>query len=119
MKKIQNWKEIEKREAADGSVQIYYEFKNYYIIVSDASYMPGGVSISANAIELDSYFPPIYVGSSFGQSVQEIKIQTTSWGALAISEIDKVLECYAAAQMVAHEIEKAFPECFEREEVLS
>lgn len=112
MKNIQNWKEIKRREAADGSVQVIYEFGSYCIIVSDASYMPGGVSISAEAVDRDSYFPSIYIGSSFGQEVQEIKIQTTSWGALEISEIDKVVAAYTEAQMVAHEIEKAFPECF-------
>lgn len=112
MKKIQNWKEIKRQEAADGNVRVIYELCGYGIIVSDASYMPGGVSISAEALDRDSYFPEIYINSSFGMSVQEIKIQTTSWGALEISEIDKVMEGYKAAQMVAHEIENAFPECF-------
>lgn len=116
MKKIETWKEIERRGARfplqDGGVQVIYEFENYYIYVSDASYMPGGVSIYAEAIDRDSYFPSIYIESSFGQKVQEIKIQTTSWGALEISEIDKVIDCYKSAQLVAHEIKEAFPECF-------
>lgn len=112
MKNIQNWKEIKRNEAEDGSVRVIYEFGGYYVIVSEASYMPGGYSISAEAVDRDSYYPSIYVDAPFGQKVQEIKIQTTSWGALEISEIDKVLECYTAAQTVAHEIKNAFPECF-------
>lgn len=112
MKNIKNWKEIKRNEAADGSVQVIYELNGYHIIVSDASYLPGGYSISAEAIDRDSYLPCIYVSSAFGQPVQTISVQTTSWGALEISEIDKVVEAYKAAQTVAHEIEKAFPECF-------
>lgn len=112
MKNIKNWNEIARREAANGDVQVVYEFGNYRIIVSDASYLPGGFSISADPINHDSYFPSIYVNSSFGADVQEIKIQTTSYGALDVSEIDVFMECCKAAQVVAHEIKVAFPECF-------
>lgn len=115
MKNIQNWKEIERNEAADGDIQVIYEFDGYRIIVSDASYLPGGVSILVEAMDRDSRYPEIYINSSFGMSVQNIKIQTSSWGALEISEINKIVEGYKAAQMVAYEIQKAFPECFSNE----
>lgn len=113
MKNIKNWKVIKRNRATDGRVQVIYEFKCYRIIVSDANYMPGGYQISAEAIDRDSYLPSIYVSAQFGQTVQTISVQTTSWGALEISEIDKVVEAYTMAQAVAHEIEKAFPECFD------
>ena len=112
MKNIKDWKEIARNEAEDGSVRVIYKLGGYHIIVSDASYMPGGYSISVEVIDRDSYLPCIYVSNRFGQAVQTISIQTTSWGALEISEIDKVVEAYTAAKAVAQEIEKALPECF-------
>ena len=57
------------------------------------------------------------VGASYGEAVQRITVQTTSWGALPVSEIDKVIGAYTEAQMVAREIYLAFPECFKAEEV--
>jgi len=112
MKEVKNWKEVERRKAEDGRVRIAYEFAGYYIFVADACYMPGGLKIEAEAIDQNSYRPSIYIDNSFGQQTQKIKIQTTSWGALEIDEIDKVLAGYTEAQTVAHEIKNAFPECF-------
>ena len=74
--------------------------------------MPGGLSITAYPINRDSYSPEIYVGASYGEAVQRITVQTTSWGALPVSEIDKVIGAYTESQMVAREIYLAFPECF-------
>lgn len=112
MKKIEGWNEIERLTAPSGDIRVMYEFMGYRIIVSDADYMPGGYDISAYPADMGSYFPSIYIGSHYGLKTQEVKIQTTSYGALEISEIDKLMSCLMAAQAVAHEIEKAFPECF-------
>ena len=112
MKKVEGWNEIEKLTASNGDVRVVYEFMGYRIVVSDADYMPGEYDISAYPVDMDSYFPSIYIGSHYGLKTQEVKIQTTSYGALEISEIDKLMACLEAAQAVAHEIERAFPECF-------
>ena len=111
MKIIEKWNEVDRRQAGAG-MQVLYELGGYRIAVSDASYMPGGLSITAYPINRDSYSPEIYVGASYGEAVQRITVQTTSWGALPVSEIDKVIGAYTEAQMVAREIYLAFPECF-------
>ena len=112
MKKVEGWNEIERLTASNGDVRVVYEFMGYRIVVSEADYMPGGYDISAYPVDMDSYFPSIYIGSHYGLKTQEVKIQTTSYGALEISKIDKLMACLEAAQAVAHEIERAFPECF-------
>lgn len=112
MKNITNWNELERRKATNGDIRVMYELRNYYIIVSDANYLPGGYSISARPVTRDSYSPSIYIDATFETDVQEIKIQTTSYGSLDISEIDNFVECYKNAQAVAQEIKSAFPECF-------
>lgn len=116
MKIIEKWNEVDRRQAGAG-MRVLYELGGYRIAVSDASYMPGGLSIIAYPINRDSYSPEIYVGASYGEAVQRITVQTTSWGALPVSEIDKVIGAYTEAQMVAREIYLAFPECFKAEEV--
>lgn len=116
MKIIEKWNEVDRRQAGAG-MQVLYELGGYRIAVSDAPYMPGGLSITAYPINRDSYSPEIYVGASYGEAVQQITVQTTSWGALPVSEIDKVIGAYTEAQMVAREIYLAFPECFKAEEV--
>ena len=112
MKKIEGWNEIERLTAPSGDARVMYEIMGYRVVVSDADYMPGGYNISACPVDMDSYFPSIYIGSHYGLETQEIEIQTTSYGSLAISEIDKLMSCMRAAQAVAQEIKKAFPECF-------
>lgn len=81
MKIIEKWNEVDRRQAGAG-MQVLYELGGYRIAVSDASYMPGGLSITAYPINRDSYSPEIYVGASYGEAVQRITVQTTSWGAL-------------------------------------
>lgn len=97
MKIIEKWNEVDRRQAGAG-MQVLYELGGYRIAVSDASYMPGGLSITAYPINRDSYSPEIYVGASYGEAVQRITVQTTSWGALPVSEIDKVIGAYTEAQ---------------------
>ena len=116
MKIIEKWNEVDRRQAGAG-MQVLYELGSYRIAVSDASYMPGGLSITVYPAHHGSYSPEIYVGASYGEAVQRITVQTTSWGALPVSEIDKVIGAYTEAQMVAREIYLAFPECFKAEEV--
>ncbi len=114
LKGFENWTEIERRVASDGSQRIVYKLGNYHITVTDANYMPGGISISARCIESSRYTPEIYVDTrhSKNDDFQTVSIQTSSWGALEIAEIDEVVKAYTEAQTVAHEIERAFPECF-------
>lgn len=115
MKIIEKWNEVDRRQAGAG-MQVLYELGGYRIAVSDASYMPGGLDITVTPAHPDSYSPEIYVGASYGEAVQSIRIQTTSWGALDVQEIDKVIGAYTEAQMVAREISLAFPECFKVKE---
>ena len=112
MKIIHDWKII-KQQAASGKVRagVIYELGGYEVVTVEADFLPGGVSISARPIDGSGYLPEIYTNSHF-KGFQELTIQTTSWGALSISEIDKVLEAYMKAQLVAKTIEGAFPECF-------
>ncbi len=112
MKIIKNWKEIHS-EQTDRGRRSMYELGSYRIKVVTSDYMPGGMSIFVSPINKDSYSPEIYVSCEYGREVQNIRIQTTAWGALDVSEIDKVIGAYAEAQMVAREIKMAFPECFE------
>lgn len=115
MKIIEKWSEI-KRQQAGSEMRVLYELGSYHIAVADASYMPGGLDITVTPAHPDSYSPEIYVGASYGEAVQSIRIQTTSWGALDVQEIDKVIGAYTEAQMVAREISLAFPECFKVKE---
>lgn len=112
MKTIKNWKEIYSEQTDKGSRAIY-ELGSYRIKVWDSDYMPGGASISVFPINRDSYALEINVGCKYRQKVQDIRIQTTSWGALDASEIGKVIGAYTEAQMLVREIKMAFPECFE------
>lgn len=116
MKIIEKWNEV-KRQQVGAEMRVLYELGSYRIAVSDASYMPGGLDITVAPLYPDSYSPEIYVEASYGEAAQSIRIQTTSWGALPVSEIDKVIGAYTEAQMVAREIYLAFPECFKAEEV--
>lgn len=54
MKIIEKWNEVDRRQAGAG-MQVLYELGGYRIAVSDASYMPGGLSITAYPINRDSY----------------------------------------------------------------
>lgn len=63
MKIIEKWNEVDRRQAGAG-MQVLYELGGYRIAVSDASYMPGGLSITAYPINRDSYSPEIYVGQA-------------------------------------------------------
>ena len=56
MKIIEKWNEVDRRQAGAG-MQVLYELGGYRIAVSDASYMPGGLSITAYPINRDSYSP--------------------------------------------------------------
>lgn len=115
MKYIKNWNEIKRLEGEGGKMAVIYELDGYRVRVADASYNTGGYDISVTPIEKSkgSYLPDIYVGEHNGRGFQEISIQTTSYGALKPSEIDKVIKGYQTAQSVAREIEAAFPECFD------
>ena len=73
MKIIEKWNEVDRRQAGAG-MQVLYELGGYRIAVSDASYMPGGLSITAYPINRDSYSPEIYVGASYGEAVQRITV---------------------------------------------
>ena len=67
MKIIEKWNEVDRRQAGAG-MQVLYELGGYRIAVSDASYMPGGLSITAYPINRDSYSPEIYVGGKLRRS---------------------------------------------------
>lgn len=114
MKNIQHWKELKRSMAPDGRICVLYEFQGYKIRVAECDCFPGGYSFSAEPIDTSrrSYFPSLSIGEHHGAGYQSIEIQTTSWGALELTEIDKMLYAYKKAQIVAHEIEAEFPECF-------
>lgn len=111
MKIIEGWHEIRRQQAGD-ELRVLYEVGSYRIAVADVSYQPGGLYITVQPIDHGSYYPDIYIDSGFGREFQEIKIQTTSWGALGASEIEKVIKAYTEAQALATKIKAAFPECF-------
>lgn len=100
----EKWEEVKKMTAADGTQRAIYETGNYRVIVTDADYMPGGLEIMVRPIDPSRYTPEIYVDARFGSDFQSVRIQTTSWGALEISEIDKVVKAYTEAQELAHEM---------------
>lgn len=109
---FENWTEVERYVSLTGKTRIRYQVGNYHIAVDEEDYMPGGVEFSVSPIGHSRYAPDIYVDTRYGENFQSIRIQTTSWGALEVSEIDEVVKAYTEAQTVAREIERAFPECF-------
>jgi 2,4-dienoyl-CoA reductase-like NADH-dependent reductase (Old Yellow Enzyme family) len=109
---FENWKEVVRQTADDGTQLAIFFAGSYRITVSEASYMPGGLRIDANLLSYEEYAPEIYVDDRHMTDFQRVRIQTTSWGALEVSEIDKVIAAYAEAQKVAHEIEMTYPDCF-------
>lgn len=115
LKGFENWIEIEKCESETGEMRISYLVGGYYVTVDEAGYLPGGLSFIIRPADLNHYSPDIYVNARFNEKVQSISIQTTSWGALSVSEIDTVIDAYKEAQKVAREIERAFPQCFKDE----
>lgn len=109
---FENWKLVEIKTTSDGSQKAIYELNDHRVIVTEADYMPGGLDIRVRAMSQSRYTPEIYVDTQYNEDFQVVKIQTSSWGSLEASEIDKVVEAYTKAQAVAHEIERAFPQCF-------
>lgn len=113
LKGFENWTEVERYVSEKtGKTRVLYQVRNYRIAVVDADYLPGGIAFSVTPIDQSRYTPEIYVDARFGNAFQAVHIQTTSWGALEISEIDKVVKAYTEAQELAREIERSFPECF-------
>lgn len=113
IKGFENWKLVDCRTAPDGCRMVAYEKGDYMISAMDAEYMPGGLRIDVSTLRKSRYTLDVYVDNNFGNSVQSVRIQTTAWGAMDAAEIDKVVEAYQAAQVLAQEIKNAFPQCFE------
>ena len=117
-KGFENWKMADHKTAPDGRQMMAYELDgldDYGVTVIDADYMPGGLRIEVRTLHKNRYTLDVYVDSEFDNDVQTIRIQTSGWGAMESSEIDKVVAAYTAAQKLAHEIERAFPQCFKAE----
>lgn len=110
---FENWVEVKRQTAQDGTQRVIYAVGNHNVIVTDADYLPGGLDIRVRAMTITRYTPEIMVDrTALEDKFQQVRIQTTSWGSLEVSEIDKVIAAYKEAQELAHEIERAFPQCF-------
>ena len=90
--------EIKKIEK-DGNICAIYEINGYRVNYSKLDW---GITMSINSIDRQSYLPEIYFDEN------KFRIQTTSYGALESSEIDKVIEGYKTAQETVEELKKFF-----------
>jgi hypothetical protein len=111
---FENWVEVNRQTADDGTQRVSFTAGNHRIVVTEASYMPGGLRIETYPLEQNRYTPSIYVDNGLRKNFQTVSIQTSSWGALELGEIEKVVAAYTEATKIAHEIETAFPDCFNR-----
>ena len=99
--------EIKRLNNEDGA-HVLYEIGAYE--VSHSKYNSGYERICVDKkVWNEEYLPDIYYNDDcFGSGKKELKIQTTSYGALNIEEIDKMMEKLKEAQMVVKELTKFF-----------
>lgn len=98
-------KEI-KRLEKENSVHIIYEVNNYTVIYNKYEW---GIQIGITPDFKFDYLPEIYFDNDLlGEKPTRFRIQTTSYGALEVEEIDKVVEGYRIAQKTVKEIVEFF-----------
>lgn len=77
--------------------------------IEEVTYKDGGKTVSINAIEHNRYKPEIYVHTSIVDfSITDVRVQTTSHGALGRTEIEKFIKGYENALIVAKILEERY-----------
>ena len=85
-----------------------YEIEGYSVYVTIYDDGEKIISVSTN-IGDDEYTPDIYFeDGEFGSKEKKFKIQTTSYGALGIEEIEKFMAAYKKAVEAANVLTKEF-----------